>query len=327
MSRILNLLIPGLVVVLVLAGVVFWVQGGGAMLAGTALEAQRGFQTQMAQGLRALRAGEPGALAALWGVCFAYGFLHAIGPGHGKFLLGAYGAGTRAPLGRMVGLGLSASLAQGGVAIALVYGGVLIFDASRDALQLASDVWLERASLLAIALIGLWLLGRATRKVLRQTFAVPAVIPAGPGLHLRTGQGFGAPGPAFLASGSGRARACDSCGHRHAPDLHDVMAVQGWRDAALLVGAIAIRPCTGALFVLILTWRMGLVWQGMLAVMVMALGTAAVSVTVAASAVLARESALRASGVLARSRQVLPWIEGLAGLFILLTALSLLKLA
>ena len=293
---------------LALAGLaaLLWLGGKADGLATWAQSAQRGFQDQMALGLRALRAGESGALITLWGLCFAYGFVHAVGPGHGKFVLGAYGAGHQVALARMAGIGLAASLAQGASAIALVYGGVLIFNATREGLQLAGDVWLERTSLGAIALIGLLLVIRATRRGLRNALA---------------------PVPVALAGGSAQAHShCESCGHKHAPDMHQVAALTGWRDAALLVGAIAIRPCTGALFVLLLTWRMGLVWQGMAAVMIMALGTATVTVGVAGLAVLAREGAQDWAARLGRARALMPILEGLAGLFILLVALNMLKI-
>ncbi len=290
---------------LAVLGAVVWISSGAEGLAAWAQSAQRGFQDQMAMGLRALRAGQPGALATFWGLCFAYGFVHAAGPGHGKFLLGAYGAGHQVALARMAGIGLAASLAQGGSAIALVYGGVLIFNATREGLQLAGDIWLERASLGAIALIGLVLVMRATRRGLRMAAA---------------------PAPVALAGHSAPHGHCDSCGHKHAPDMHEVAALTGWRDSLMLVGAIAIRPCTGALFVLLLTWRMGLIWQGMAAVMIMALGTATVTVAVAGLAVLAREGAQDWAARLGRARVLMPLMEGLAGLFILLVALNMLKI-
>lgn len=293
-----------LALALVAAALIWWAGGGMDRLAHLAQDAQRGFQAQLAQGLRSLRAGEPGALLALWGLSFAYGFVHAAGPGHGKFLLGAYGAGTQVPLRRMMGLGLAASLAQGMTAVALVYGGVLVFNATREGLQVAGDVWLERASLIAIALIGLWLVMRATRKVLRDVHAAPVSV---------TGH----------AHPHGH---CDSCGHRHGPSVAEVASITGWRDTALLVGAIAIRPCTGALFVLILTWRMGLIWQGIAAALIMALGTASVTIAVAATAVLAREGAMDWADRLGRARRLGPVIEGLAGLFILAVALNMLKI-
>ncbi len=301
-----SLILPALVIAAIAAAL--WLSGAMPALTDWAMATQRSLQAQMAQGLRALRAGEPGALLAFWSLCFGYGFVHAVGPGHGKFLIGAYGAGVSVPLGRLVGIGLVASLMQGVSAIGLVYGGVLLFDASREALQLTGDLWLERASLIAIALIGLWLMSRATRRMIRQSVAAPALATEHDGHHARAEV------------------QCSDCGHKHAPDLHDVTALRGWRDGAMLIGAIAIRPCTGALFVLILTWRMGLIWQGIVAVLVMAIGTAAVTMTVAATAVLAREGALAQLERLERLRLIMPVIEGLAGLLVLILALNMLKI-
>ncbi|MGY6704860.1 nickel/cobalt transporter [Roseinatronobacter sp.] len=305
-----------------LALLVVWGLGGLDGVRDTAQAAQREFQARLAGGLRALHAGQPGALGALWSMCFAYGFVHAAGPGHGKFLLGAYGAGTQVPLRRLMGVGLAASLAQGAFAVALVYGGVLVFNASRESLQYASDVWLDRASLIAIAAVGAWLVWRGARRLgaVAQWNSQPVL----------------AHGP---VSGSGhhhhhhhhrvddaQGAACESCGHRHGPTLSEVAGLHGWRDTAALIGAIAMRPCTGALFLLILTWRMGLVWQGIAGALIMALGTASVTVTVAALAVLARDGALGWAQRMGRLTAIVPVVEVLAGLTIVILALNMLKI-
>ena len=59
-----------------------------------AVDQQRGFQNQMAGAIHALRAGDPGAYFALLTAAGAYGFVHALGPGHGKYLIGGVGLGT-----------------------------------------------------------------------------------------------------------------------------------------------------------------------------------------------------------------------------------------
>lgn len=298
----------------------FWAAGGMDMVQARALESQRAFQNALARALRALHGGEAGALATLWGVAFAYGFLHAVGPGHGKFLLGAYGAGTRVPLGRMMGIGLAASLAQAGTAIALVYGGVALFSLSRARIEAVSDAWLAPLSLIAIAALGLWLVWRGARALLRMQGA-PALTAAG----------------ATNAAGAGghghhhhhhdhdpHDDPCADCGHRHLPDTGDVARLSSLREAALLVGAIALRPCTGALFLLILTWRMGLEWQGVTAALAMGLGTASVTVAVAALAVMARDGALVWSGRIGRMAALVPVVEVLAGALVAGVALMLL---
>ena len=99
--------------------------------------------------------------------------------------------------------------------------------------------------------------------------------------------------------------------------------VTGWRDAAALVAGVAIRPCTGALFVLILTWQMGIGAMGVLAALTMGLGTASVTLLVAAMAIWAREGAL-ASIPGAGLARALPVLEIAAGGVIAFVATSLL---
>ena len=291
--------------------VAFWAAGGLDMVQARAMEAQRSFQTALARALRALHGAEPGALATLWGVAFAYGFLHAVGPGHGKFLLGAYGAGTRVPLARMMGMGLAASLAQAGTAIALVYGGVALFALSRAQIEAVSEAWMTPLSLLAIAALGLWLVWRGVRGLARMQARTPALAVAGGG-HGTHHHHHPHDAP------------CAECGHRHLPDAGQVARIGSVREAALVIGAIALRPCTGALFLLILTWRMGLEWQGITAALAMGLGTASVTVAVGGLAVMARDGALVWSGRIGRMAALAPAVELLAGALVAGGALMLL---
>jgi ABC-type nickel/cobalt efflux system permease component RcnA len=67
-----------------------------------------------------------------------------------------------------------------------------------------------------------------------------------------------------------------------------VRSLQSPRAALAIVASIAIRPCSGALFVLVIAARFEAFAAGVLAVLAMALGTAATTLTVAAGGRLAR---------------------------------------
>lgn len=259
----------------VLAGLVLW-SGLDDRAARLALGWQRDYQNALARALRALRGGEAGAVAGFLGICFAYGFLHALGPGHGKALIGAYGLATDLPMKRMAGLAAVTSLAQATVAVVLVYAGVWLLGGARDRIETAS-AGLEPFSAAAIALLGAFLVWRGMRRLARH----------GTGHRTRDGSSgthdFGAHDHhAHLHS-----ETC-GCGHAHMPDVAQVMAARSWRETAALVAGVALRPCTGALFLLILTWRLGLDAVGVAGAYVMGLGTMMVTGLAAVLAVALR---------------------------------------
>lgn len=96
-----------------------------------------------------------------------------------------------------------------------------------------------------------------------------------------------------------------------------------------MITGIAIRPCTGAIFLLLLTWRMGFFGTGIAGAFAMGLGTATVTLLVACLSVWAREgsfalfSGAGAIGTMSR------WLPGMmqlaAGLVVAIVALSLLR--
>ncbi|MFP4406742.1 MAG: hypothetical protein ACLFPZ_14340, partial [Rhodosalinus sp.] len=145
----------------------------------------------------------------------------------------------------------------------------------------------------AIGAIGAWLVLRGARKLWRMR-----------------------PAPALAAARAPHGEACPhdhACGHAHGPTADEAARVTGWREAAALIGAVALRPCTGALFLLVLTWRMDLVWQGIAGVGAMALGTASVTVAVALAAVTAREGALAQLSESRALARAVPLLEVSAG--------------
>jgi ABC-type nickel/cobalt efflux system permease component RcnA len=109
----------------------------------------------------------------------------------------------------------------------------------------------------------------------------------------------------------------------HGPSLEQVERVGSWRDGLALVAGIALRPCSGALFTLVLTWQLGIAVAGIVGAFVMGLGTAVVTVGAALLAVWAREGAFSGlgSGGVARA---LPLVQLGVGAVIAVAAGSLL---
>ena len=325
------------VVMLTALGVVLalgalWLTGALDGVARGLATVQRAAQNELAAAIRALRRGDPGAVAAFWALCFGYGVLHAAGPGHGKLIIGGYGLARRVPVGRLAGLALASSLAQAAVAVVLVYAVLTVLGLGRVAVEGAAERWVTPFGHAMIAGLGLWLVWRGLRAL---------------GVVGRTGDAGSADGHrhdhgdqaahdhAHAAHDHGAAHSHDHdhggpyhvhgphCGHAHGPSLEEVAQVKGWRDGLALVAGIALRPCTGALFVLILTWQLGVALAGVAGAFVMGLGTALVTCGTAVLSVWLREGAVYELGG-GRIARVFPVVELAVGLVIAGAALGLL---
>lgn len=221
------------------------------------VEVQRQFQNAMASGLRAAQNGDPGAILALCTATFSYGLVHAAGPGHGKILLGSTALASATKMRKMIALSVLSALAQSVTAILIVsffVGGWNLLT-SRDAVDLA-ETWLRPLSYILFIVIGCVLIWRGARMIM-----------------------------SYIKAASQEA---ETCNHSHGPSADQVASLLTWKDSLALVVSIAIRPCTGALFLLIISAQLNLLWLGIIGTLAMGLGTAAFNASIAASGVLAR---------------------------------------
>ena len=307
-------ILAGIGVAVVLALV--WALGGLEMLGRWAAEVQRGLQAPLAGAVRAVKAGEPAAWAGLLSVCFLYGLAHAAGPGHGKFLIGGYGVARRVRLGPLAGVALASSLAQAGVAVVLVYAGVLALGWTRERMVGMAEGALAMASWAAIAAIGLWLVWRGGRGVWQATRSEKQ--------GRSGGHGHDHHDHAHHHDHHHHDHGPDcGCGHAHGPTVEEVARLTGWRDTAALIASVAVRPCSGALFLLILTFQLGIGAAGVAGAFAMGLGVAVVTIGVAVLAVWSREGALAGLGE-ARIWRLMPVLELAAGAVIAVLALGML---
>ena len=76
-------------------------------------------------------------------------------------------------------------------------------------------------------------------------------------------------------------------GHAHAPEPEELAGPGGWKRGLSAVVAVGLRPCSGAILVLVFALAQGLFWTGVASTIVMGIGTAitvAIIATIAVSA-------------------------------------------
>ena len=270
-------------------------------LGGFILALQGQFYRMLQAGVAALK--ENGAaISSLLAVGFAYGVFHAAGPGHGKAVIAAYIVSDQRALAKAVGMSLAAALVQAIVAVALVSIVAALLRASAATMSEVTNT-VEIVSFGAVCVLGIFLVWRKAGKLL-------ASVPVHDHPHIHP-------------HGHDHAHACDhSCGN---VPLKEAELARGWKEMAGVVVAAGIRPCAGAIIVLVFALSQGLFAAGIAATFAMALGTALTTSAIAATAVFAKALAVRAAqGRGAYGVSVIAGVELLAAAFVLILGASLL---
>jgi ABC-type nickel/cobalt efflux system permease component RcnA len=217
--------------------------------------------------------GSPTAFISLVAGGFLYGVLHAIGPGHGKVVIGAYMFADDRTLRQGLLITASSSLLQAGVAIALVLTLFLTLGLAQSTTELAA-VWMECASLGLLATVGMVLVVRGAR-FLRARHGISGGRHRGP------------------IGEQGHSR-CKSCGH--APSARQLQDIQGLPSMLPVVASIGLRPCSGALLLMTLACLTGQAGAGIVATLAMGVGTGLSVSAVALAAVQSRKRVIDLAG-------------------------------
>lgn len=244
------------------------------------IEKQQLMHRELASAVRRFKTADPFSAALLLAaISFAYGVLHAAGPGHGKAVISSYVLADGQTVRRGVLLSFMAALIQALSALVLV--AILILALRSTGLQVkVMEAWLETLSWGFVALVGAWLLYYQ----LRSAFATAHAHDHG-----------AAHGHHHTHHDQHRHDAgCEVCAHLPAPS--ELKGDWSWKRAFALAFAVGIRPCTGAILVLVFAIGQGLWWAGVLSTLAMALGTAITVSALATMAVGSRELAKRLAG-------------------------------
>ena len=265
---------------------------------GWLLARQSEFYREISRTIRAAKS-DGSAVWTLLAISFAYGIFHAAGPGHGKAVISSYLVANQETARRGIVLSFASALLQSLVAVA---------DRRRSSpgcsmpppRPCAGRKRRSRSQAMRlIAAFGarlVWTKGGSFIRALqvssrRRRLASP---PAPHHHHHDHGHHH---------HGHDHHHDHDHvhdehCGHSHGPTPSELAGPGGWQRGLSAIFAVGLRPCSGAILVLVFALAQGLFWAGIAATFVMGLGTA---ITVAAIAMLRcpREGSRSASAAVA----------------------------
>ncbi|MEP7240840.1 MAG: DUF1007 family protein [Devosia sp.] len=262
---------------------------------------QQDFYLALEKALAALKA-DWTAFWVLGLLSFLYGIFHAAGPGHGKVVISSYVLANEAQVRRGILLSFLAAMLQSLVAIGFVLVAAVVLGMTAMAMSNAAN-WIGILSYGMVAALGLWLIARKLfgwghahrhdpdgisepdidprQALARRHLGAPANALAVRGPPLTSFRTVAAGPDTF-----GRVPGDPHYGHSHGDDTthehaHEHVHVVtpdairgGWREQLGVVLAVGIRPCSGALIVLAFALSQGLLFAGIIAVLLMGLGTA-----------------------------------------------------
>src|SRR5215468_2219462 len=273
---------------------------------------QAEFYRQFSSLIRAAKS-DGTAAWSLFGLSFFYGIFHAAGPGHGKAVISSYMVANEETWTRGVVLSFASALLQALVAVAVVGLAAALLNATAATMGRAVNV-IEIVSYSLIIVIGvrlLWVKGRAFLALLH-TLHRPAAVGAAvtPRPHDQAHHGHAHDSHAHNGHdhshghghdhghhhhGEGHAHHhhaddedASAWGHAHAPEPEELAGPGGWKRGLSAIVAVGLRPCSGAILVLVFALAQGLFWAGVASTFVMGIGTAITVAVIASIAVGAR---------------------------------------
>jgi ABC-type nickel/cobalt efflux system permease component RcnA len=331
-------------------------QVGGVI--GWLLDMQSQFYRQMSATIREAKS-DGAAVWTLLAISFAYGVFHAAVPGHGKAVISSYLVANEETARRGIVLAFISALMQALVAIVLVGICALLLNATAKTMC-GAERMIEIASYALIAAFGtrlVWVKGGSFMRALktarvsrnpvsRDSVISPALAPAmapafesvqesmhhtiAPHEH---GHDHEHETPHHHDHDHHHARVHgepghvhdEHCGHHHGPTPDQLVGPGGWRRGLGAIFAVGLRPCSGAILVLVFALAQGMFWAGVAATLLMGLGTAMTVATIAVIAVSAKGLARRLSaGRGGGGALVLRGLEFAAAGFVLLFGAGLL---
>ncbi|MCY9862083.1 nickel/cobalt transporter [Vibrio coralliirubri] len=260
----------------------------------SSIQWQREVNSELADLLYEAKSNPWGAGSYLIGFSFIYGMLHSLGPGHGKVIVSTYLATHPTKAKASLVLTVVSAFLQALVAILLVSVLLWGFSASMRVVNDKANMFVS-LSFALVAVVGALICWKALKNIytaMRKpklkvktitTLATDTAAPISVRSPMALRSSISAPSPIIGATSAMQAadhthadhsHADCGCGHQHVADADAINKASTLREYAGIIVTIGVRPCTGAIMVLLFANMVGLYWMGVLSAFAMAVGTA-----------------------------------------------------
>lgn len=243
---------------------------------------QKEINSQLSELLFAAKSHSLEAGVSLAGLSFLYGLLHSLGPGHGKLIVTTYIATHSTKVRLSLVLTLLSAIMQALVAVALVSALLLLFDSSMRDVNSKAELFIT-LSFYTVVLLGLiilwrnlsalWQWSRHKRVGSVSKSTITAVMPIPDQSYSPVFQSMTMPERRGLGTCKHTSEGC-GCGHQHVVDPKQINSASSLKEYLAIIFSIGIRPCTGAIMVLLFANMLDIYWLGIISAFIMALGTA-----------------------------------------------------
>jgi nickel/cobalt transporter (NicO) family protein len=238
------------------------------------------------------------AVYGLLGLSFSYGIFHAAGPGHGKAVISSYLIANGETWRRGIALSFASALLQALAAVVIVGIFAAILGGTAATMTQAARA-VEVASYCLIVALGArlcWTKGRGFLVQLHGFTSARKAYPRPPHAHRSEHAAHIAAceqhhGHDHEGAAHNHAHGECGCGHAHGPEPQMLSGPGGWRRGLAAILAVGLRPCSGAILVLVFALAQGLFWVGVVSTFAMGLGTAITVAAIATFAVAAGSAA------------------------------------
>ncbi|MDX2322040.1 MAG: nickel/cobalt transporter [Moritella sp.] len=230
---------------------------------------------------------------------FMYGILHSVGPGHGKLIVTTYIATQDAKVKLSLIITLVSSLMQALVAVGVVSVLLMLFDASMREINHKAELLIP-LSFYMIILLGAVIIWRNLVSIYRaikdnkkslnseHNIVIQRLTPISTPLSSVNQAPF-TPSPLTGHVHDGNC----GCGHQHVVSSEKINDASSFKEYLAIILSIGIRPCTGAIMVLLFANMLDIYWLGIVSAVVMALGTALTTSTIAIMTITGKQAVRR----------------------------------